>query len=88
MKFDYNSNGGAPTSNAGENMAKDSKSNDSNAGHFQGRSKSQANVVGLEDLLKLPRSSHRQDKAWTNGLMSPKDNLRKNLDGKNKNSMS
>ena len=42
---------------AGPVMAKDYKSNDSNAGHFQGRSKSQANVVGLEDLLKLPRSS-------------------------------
>ena len=87
MRFDYTSNGGVQASNVGESMAKDYKSNDSNTGVFQGRSKSQAHVSGLDDLLKLPRE-HRQDKAWTNGLMSPKDNLKRKLDGNNKTLMS
>ena len=54
-------------------LTRECRSNDSKGSHFQGRSKSQANAVGLDDLLKLPGRSHRPERATTNALISPKE---------------
>lgn len=82
IKLDSLSGGGIPTpSNAGK-PGKDNQGNSIGQSAFQGRSKSQSNTAGLEDLLKLPRANRLHHRPWENSLMSPKENVKNNLEDK------